>query len=95
MIFVFAQIVFENAGKEVDNILDFFTGQSTGEQLGKVRSAGQLQKTGEGTAVQVKVQAKAHLVRVNLHRSITSGDHCAASSRQWIFLVLGPSNSQK
>lgn len=79
----------------MDNILDFLTGKSAGKHFCEVRFACKLQETGEGGAVQVKVQAKAHLMWVNLHNSMMDRSQSVARSRNCIFLVLGPSNSQK
>ena len=73
MIFVFTQMIFEDSSEKMDNLLDFLTGKSGGKRLGKLGSAGKLEKAGEGRAVKLKIQAKAHLMWVNLHDSGREG----------------------
>ena len=62
MVFIFAEVFAEQAGKRVDKMENFLAAKALRKGLGKFFFTGNLQKAGEGFFIKILGEAKAHLI---------------------------------
>lgn len=62
VVFIFSIVFFEDAGELTDKGVNFGTGKTLSEGIGKFSSTNQLEKAGERADIQLTVQTKADLI---------------------------------
>ena len=73
MVFILAEMFFQEQEKGIDNLEHFFAGQSRGKQFGQFLLAAESQKGDERLAIEVVGEAKTHFTGVEIHNEYPRG----------------------